>query len=485
MENLHEKTVKGLTWNGLGSVVVQIDRLLAGIILANLLDPKSFGLIAILTIFVGFGLLFQDLGFGAALVQKKIVTDIQNSSIFWINISIGLILTTFGHFSGFFLAKLFDQEELSQLMTVLSFTFLINSIAIIPLSILKRSVDFKKIAQVTVISSLFSSISAITLAYWGYGVWALVIRALVNSIFSTILYFVVVKWLPKPRFSWKDVKPFIKFGLNYSGAGIFNYFSRKVDDIAIGKFLGSEALGLYSRGYSFLMIPVVSVRNEIIKVMFPILSTKQDDKIVLKTKFLSMVKVIAFLCFPILFGGIATSEFFVEGFLGESWLGMVNIMKIMCVCGLVEVLNIGEVVFMATGQTGLLLRISIFTRVIFILLILAGVFLGIDYVALAVLIGTLINFLVNFKYLQESIDLSSVHFFNAIKQVLVISIAMYIALVTASHYLAQLKFSPLINFFILFLLGGAFWISAILKYRPYPSEYIISKFLYYKSKVRI
>ena len=386
------KTISGIKWSMLNQVIVQVSNLLIGILLTRLLTPDDFGLIAMVTVFTGFLAVFQDFGLGAYLIYKKEVSDKDYSTIFYTHFIIGIILAVLIFFFSGFIASFYDRKILKIITTVIAISFVIEPLNYVQLTILRKKLDFKSLFFVNSIGVIISGAIAIYMAYQGYGVWSIVVKLLLLSIIKTILLWIISNWKPRLLFSLSSLKEALKYSLPIVGNKSIGYFMRNTDNLIIGKLLGSVALGIYSRAYSLMMLPINQIGGVISGVFFASFSLIKDNIPVFRSNWLKINGYLAFILFPISTLIFIMAEAFVKSILGEQWIETIPIIRILSIAGAAQGMSFVSYVYNALGDTKLSFRISIFTSSILVLAIVIGVQYNISGIAYAYTIATLLLF---------------------------------------------------------------------------------------------
>ena len=382
MNQFREKTLRGLSWSVVSQIGTQILQFVFAIILARLLSPREFGLIGMVMIFTGFAGLFSDLGLGSALVQKQGITEKHKSSVFWLNIGIGALLTVAFVGGAPLLGEFYDEPLLVPITMVFGINFFISGLSSVHKTLYRKKIDFKSLAIVQIVGTALASAIGIWMAYTGFGVWSLVVKGLASSILSAILLWFLSPWRPRFTFDWEATKELMKFSLNLLGERSINYWVRRVDDLLIGKVLGSDALGLYTKAYGVMLLPTRQISGVVSSVMFPSLSTIQEDTEHVRRVFFRMTRTIALITFPMMLGLLAVSESFVIGVFGGQWSEMIPILQVFCVIGLLQ--SVGTLkgnLFLSQGRSDLMFRLGLFMKPILITGIVVGLQWGVNGVA--------------------------------------------------------------------------------------------------------
>ncbi|MDI1256580.1 MAG: MOP flippase family protein [Flavobacterium sp.] len=427
--DLKNKVKSGLKWTFIDQVLSQIIFLIFGIFLARLVSPSSFGLVGMVTIFSNFAILFIDLGFGAALIQKADATKEHFSSVFWLNLGIGIILYLFFYLLAPFISQFYKQPELTVLIRVICLTFIITAISSVQSNLLIRELKFKKKVVINWIAMTVGYGLAFLLAYNGYGVWALVIMTLATAITNTLLYWITSLWLPLLVFQWSKIKELSNFGLNFLGDSSVNYWSRNYDNFIIAKVLGSTELGIYSRAYSLMLLPLRNVTTIVTKVMFPAFSQKQGDLILLKKYYLDIILYIALITFPLMIGLSLVSTEFVLLFFGKKWINMIPVLSVLSGLGAIQsIISLNGLIYNSLGKANVAFRISIISNILLIIAFTIGVQYGIIGVSWSYLICSLLLFIPIYKTAIRLLDVSLLEVFKVLKGVIIATSCMALIL---------------------------------------------------------
>lgn len=407
MSDFRDRTVGGISW----SVASQVGRhgvlAITTVVLANLLAPRQFGLIAMITIFTRFAEVITELGFGAALVQRKDIEERHLSSVFWLNLGTGLVVTALLMVCAPYVAAFYREPILEPVTAVVAVTFLLNAAGIVPRTIFTRDIDFRTIAIVETWAAVVGGASAIGMALYGLGVWALVGQEVIRAGATTVLFWGYSTWRPAWRWSTAAIRELASFSLNLMGNRTINYWSRQVDDLLIGRYIGSDALGSYRMAYDIMLFPLRNVSRVISRVMFPSLSEIQDRPAKVKGVFLAVTRAIALVTFPLMLGLLVTTRPFVLSVFGKQWLEMVPILQVLATVGLVQ--SIGTLngnLFMSQGRTALQFRLGLIVKGIRIAAIVVGLRWGVMGVAIAYAISVWLTSLPTFYYACGLVDLS-------------------------------------------------------------------------------
>ena len=329
-EDLKKQTKKGLYWSAASNFANQGMRFVFSIILARILAPSDYGLIGMLTIFITIIQLFIDSGFSKAIITKQDRTQLDLSTAFYFNIGVGIFGYTILFFSSPFIAAFYKMPLLSSIMKVTAIGVVINSLNIIPTALYAIRLDFKTPAKISVASNLFTGLLGIFLAYKDWGVWALVFQSLGGNLLSLILNWINVKWFPKFEFSVASFRYMWNYGSKVLGSSIISTVYDNVQPLIIGSFFSAASLGLFSRAHGFATLPSSNLSGILNSVSFPLLSKINDDFTRLSDIYRRLVKMSAFVVFPLMIGLAAVSAPLVKFLLPERWYDCIPMLQILC-----------------------------------------------------------------------------------------------------------------------------------------------------------
>lgn len=427
--NLKSKVKHGLKWTFIDQVLSQVLFLIFSIYIARILSPSYFGIVSSVTIFTGFASLFIDMGYGIALVQKKDADNEHYSSVFWLNVAFGLLLYVLFFFMAPLLSDFFKQPQITVLVRVISLSFIINSLSAVQTNLLSKELKFKQKVIFNWISTGIGYIVAFYLAFNGYGVWAIVWMTLVTSLLNLILYWFSTGWYPSFLFNINKIKELSNFGFSILGETSVNYWSRNFDNFIIAKVLGNTELGLYTRAYSLMLLPLRNISSVITRVMFPAFSKKQDDIPTIKHYYLLIIKYIALFTFPAMVGLSLVSKEFVLLTFGNIWKGMIPVLSILSLVGAIQsIFFLNGMIYNSLGRANIAFRISLLVNFVLIIAFSIGVNYGIIGMAWSYLIASLLLYIPIYSTAIKQIDITLAEVFQNLKGILLATITMAIAL---------------------------------------------------------
>ena len=391
VQDLDSKIRTGVAWSGAAQVGAQAASLVIAVILTRLLSPLDFGLVAMVVVFTGFASVFTDMGFGAALVQKLDLTQHHKNAVFWISVAVGALLTLIFATAAPYIASFYGVPALQPITLAISIIFFINAFATVKLALLQKAMDFRTLAAAQLTATVLSGLVAIYLAFSGFGVWSIVAMYVASAAVNVAVLWIITPWRPDFSLRWDAVQDLSKFSRNFVGFSAFNYWARNGDNLLIGRFVGSAALGIYARSYTILLLPVWQVSGVITNVMFPALSAIQNDVKRVRQLYLTSISVISLVTFPLTLGLFVVSRSFVLALFGDKWAAMIPLLQIFSLLGAIQSISttVGWI-YTSQGRTDIMFRFGLISGSIYIISFVVGLRWGALGVAVAY---TIANFL--------------------------------------------------------------------------------------------
>jgi O-antigen/teichoic acid export membrane protein len=375
--DLKQRALSGVSWSAVSLLLRQAVQIGISMVLARLLVPSDFGLIGMVLVFTGFAQYLNELGFGTALIQRPHIEERHCSSIFWLNLMLGMIITITLFIGAPFLAQFFNEPILVSLTRFISINFLIMPLILVQNALAKRRLDFRLLGIIDVLSILISGLSAIVLAFAGLGVWSLAWQVLIASAVMAAGWWLVSRGHPHFTFDRAALAELWGFSSHMFGTNTLNYWVRNGDNLLVGKFLGETSLGLYTRAYSILLLPLGQVSTVVGRVLFPVLSKMQDNKPLVKRTYLRSIALIGCIFFPLTLGLFATADRFVLLLWGPKWTDVIPVFRIFCLAGTVQVIMITAAwIYQSQGRADWLFRWTLLSGVLSLIGIAIGVMLG-------------------------------------------------------------------------------------------------------------
>lgn len=455
-ENHLSKTKTGVIWSFISQGGNQIINLLVTFVLARLITPEEFGTIGMLAVFTSFAKIFVDFGFSTALIQKKDILKQDINTVFFINVCLGTTLSLLFYFLAPTIAAFYDKPELINLTRALSPIFVISSLGGVNRALTFKNLEIKLNTIILLVATVVSSISVIWMAYNNFGVWSILVKMLIDEIIITSLFLYFNPVHQKFNFSYSSFKGLFKFGSNVAGDATINYWARNADNLLIGKMLGDGALGIYTKSYALMMLPIRNISGVISRIMFPSFSILQDDIPQIRVIYLKATRLIAFITFPMMTGLAILAEPFVLVAFGNDWVEMIPIISLLSILGAVQsILTLNGAIYNSLGKSYIAFRVTIIMSVIYVTSFVVGILLGgLIGLVIAYSITGLITSIPNFYIAGKQINISVIDMFKNLKNPLIGSIGMAIGLYSIKIFAIDfLKLIPLLNLLILIFIG--------------------------------
>ena len=369
-KELQQKTRSAFLWNLLDRVGTQLIAVIIGIALARMLGAAEYGLTGALAIFIALSSTLTDSGFSYALVRKKDISEADYNTVFYYNLVVALILYVSGYLSAPFIAAFFNQPILSSVARTLFIVFIFNALCLIQNAKMVKEIDFHKITSINLAAITVSGITALYLAYKGYGVWALVAQTVTQSFVKMLLQWIWGGWRPRLIFSRHSFKEMFAFGSNLMLANLLNVLFLNIYSAIIGRLYSSRDLGYYTQAGKWSDMSITTLYSVIQNSTFTIFSTIQHDKQRLLRSYRKTMQLTAFIAFPVLTGLMLTARPFILIFLGEKWAPSIPMFSLLLLAGIFTVLTTVNGNFIRIeGNSRLVLRLEIFKILLFIVIL--------------------------------------------------------------------------------------------------------------------
>jgi O-antigen/teichoic acid export membrane protein len=387
LQDLKGKSIRGGFYSIVAETLTQVIRLGSIVILARLILPEHFGLVSMVMALTIFAERLKHLGLSSATIQHKDITHEQVSTLFWINTGMGLLIAAVIVGLSPVIASFYSEPRLIPISLALSLTFVFSGLNVQHEALLRRQMRFRDLAIIQVTSNVFSIWLAIELALRGYTYWALVWREVARPAVEIIGFWLACRWWPGlPKLS-SGVRPLLQVGRNIVSSESMYWFSRSVDQVLLGRFAGTHALGLYRQAFQLIALPMTQLCNPVGAVTLPSLITLRDQPDRYRRYFEKIVGLLFFLAFPLVTYMAIFSEDIIGTVLGNKWTAAAGIFRVLALAALAEpVVAICGMVMMTQGKTALLFRWS----VMYGISLVTGFLIGVKWGAIGVAIGYMV-----------------------------------------------------------------------------------------------
>lgn len=404
-ESLKNKTKKGLAWSMIERFATQGVQFLFGIILARLLSPDDYGVIAMPLVFLAIAQCIIDSGFSTALIRKPELTEDDLSTAFYFNIGIGFFCYAVLFFSSPLIADFYHTPILSSLLKVTALAVLFNPLCAVQQAILTRKIDFKTQAIVSLSGAVVSGIVGLYMAYNGFGVWSLVFQQVGGYVMRTILLWILGKWKPKRKWSWESFHYLWGFGSKMLGSGLLDTIYNNIYPIVIGKYFSAQDLGNYTRAQQFSSLPSSNVTGVLQRVTFPVLSSIQNEDERLAKNYRKILKLSAFLVFPMMLMLSAIANPLVRILLTDKWIGCVILLQIVCFQMMwypIHAINLN--LLTVKGRSDLFFRLEIFKKIMGVCIMFITIPHGIIWMVSGGIVSSMLSLIINTYYTGKLIN---------------------------------------------------------------------------------
>ena len=467
---LQRKVFSGLIWKFGERIGAQAVSFLVSIILARLLLPSDYGVIALITIFIDIANVFVSSGFGAALVQKKDADEVDFSSVFYFSIVMSWVLYIIVFLGAQAVAGFYDKEILTPVLRVMALKLPLAGVNSVQHAYVQKKMLFKRFFFSTLIGTVGSAVVGIVMAYTGFGAWALVAQYLFNSTMDTVVLWFTVRWRPVWRFSLGRMKYLFGFGWKMLASELIHTSYKQIRSLIIGKVYTEKDLAFYNQGGKLPSLIVTNINSSVSSVLFPAMTLKQDDTGKLKEMVRLSIRVSSYIMWPLMIGLLVISEPIVRLMFTEKWLPCVPYMQIACIqfaLEPVQTANVQAVKAMGKGRTYLIMEIV--KKLFGIVMIVAVMYQGVMAIAVTAMFVTFFAALVNstpnrkylgYTYREQLVDL-------------IPSILLAAAMGICVYGVGRLPVPDLVSIVLQAVSGAASYIIISLAFRVSQFRYIV------------
>ncbi len=413
--NLTRKTMSGMVWKFAERIGYQLVTAIVSIVLARILMPEDYGIIAVVTIFITLCDVFISNGFGNALIQKVNADEVDFSSVFYVSLLFSLVLYILLFSIAPLISKFYNNNLITNVLRIMGLRLPIAAVYSVQQAYVTRKMQFRKFFIATLVGTLVSGGVGIGMAYGGLGIWALVGQNMSNMFVNMIVLFFVVKWRPKFVFSFKKVKGLLSYGWKLMLSGLLDTGYNQVCGLIIGKMYTTADLAYYDQGQKYPSLIANNLNSSMNSVLLSAMSKRQDDKEKVKQATRKSIKLSAYLLIPCMVGLACVAEQFVHVILTDKWLAAVPYIQIMCaVYALYPIQTANLTAIQAMGRSDLFLILEIIKKVVGIAALVASMWFGVLWIALTMLITTIFSSfvnafpnkkLLNYSYLEQIKDI--------------------------------------------------------------------------------
>lgn len=456
-ESLKQKTIKGLTWNAVNNFITRGISFLLGILLARLLSPGDYGLIAMISVFIAILSVFIDSGMTNALIRKQDRSEADLATVFYFNLAVSCLIYVVMFVSAPFIADFYRMPQLVLLTRILTIGIVIGAFGGIQGAVMSINLDFKTPAKISIVSTLLSGIIGILFAFMGYGVWALVIQSLVATTIGTLGKIYFVRWRPSESFSKQSFKELFGFSSKLLASWLIGSIYENMYTMVIGKFFSAVQLGLYARAQSMAQFPSSNATGVLQSVTYPVLAKMQDDNDRLAHNYRRMLRLSAYIIFPMMIGLSSVSASFIHFVLTDKWVEAVPYLQIICFAFMwypIHAINLN--LLQVKGRSDLFLRLEIIKRIMGVIMLCVTIPLGLMAMCYGCVLMSVISLVINAYYTGKLIHVGFIKQMGDLMPIFIDCILM-----GGICYLVQLPFiNSGIRLFIAVVTGVVYYIGS-------------------------
>lgn len=403
MQDKHRgRVTNGILWSAIERFSVQGIQFFLSIVIARLISPSDYGLIAMLSIFLAIAQQFVDSGFANALIQKKDRSDVDFSTVFYANLIIAVVAYAALYVAAPWIADFYSEPKLIAVTRWVGLTVVLMAFSIVQRAKLTIELDFKKQAQVSLVSVIISGICGILLAWKGYGVWALVVQTLVNNFVNSLLLWVFAHWTLRPVFSWTSFRSLFSFGSKLLVVGVLHVLYNNIYTVIIGKKYNASDVGFFNRSQTLANFPSFNISSVVCRAIYPEQCNLQSDRDRLVDSFLRYQRLLAYLVFPAMAMMAVLSAPLIEFVLSERWLPAAGLLPILCM-GYVwtpvwatcwQIIN-------TQGRSDLSLKVELICKTISLAVLVATIPFGLRPICYGLALSCLVDVIVIIPYVKK------------------------------------------------------------------------------------
>lgn len=471
MDKSSQSVLSNLIWRFMERCGSQLISFVVSVVLARLLAPELYGSIALVTVITSILQVFVDSGMANALIQKKDTDDLDYSSVFYFNLVFCLVLYLGLFLAAPFIARVYEDSSLVPVIRVLGLTLVVSGVKNVQQAYVSKTMQFRRFFFATLGGTLFSAVVGISMAYMGYGIWALVMQQLLNAAVNTAILWLTVGWKPRLAFSFTRLAGLISYGWKLLVSALLDTVYNKLYQLVVGIVYSSADLAYYNKADQLPVLVVENINSSIDSVLLPVLSAEQDKRLVVREMTRRAIKMSTYVMMPMMAGLAACAEPLVRLLLTEKWLPCVPYMQIFCVCYAFYPLHTANLnAIKAMGRSDMFLYLELVKKAVGILALVITMYMGVFYMALSRIFTGVLSQLINafpnkklldYPYLEQLKDMAP-------------SILLSAAMGAGVYMLTFLGLNDFVTLALQLICGVALYIVLSLLFRIDSFSYILS-----------
>lgn len=471
MLNQRDSVLNGVAWVLTERLVSQGITFVLQIILARILMPEQYGMIAMINVFIAIANVFVIVGFSAALIQKKDADELDFSTLFYCSLAVGVVLYALIYLASPAIADFYNMPALSGITRIYALSLIISTYNSIQRSYVSRHMLFRKFFFATSIGTFLSGIIGISMAYTGFGVWALVAQYLSNIILNIVVLQFIVDWHPRLMFSWQRAKSLMKYGANICGATLIGTISLEIRQLLIGKCYTAADLSFFNRSRSIPYLIQTNVSGVINTVLFPAMSNHSDSPAVIKQMTRRSMAVTSYVMFFLMTMMAVAAQSIIILLLTEKWAPAIPYMRLVCVAYMIDIVsNANMQALKASGRADVLFKLEFIKKPAFLIFVLIAVKISVMAVAITLPLYSIYAGLINMSPNRKVLGYGIREQLRDLMPATFLSIAMAVAIMPFLFF----EMNEFVRFSLQAIVGTAVYVGGSLLFRVDSYHYVVS-----------
>lgn len=433
--SLKKQAVAGMVWTFTQQIGTQLIGFAVSLILARLLEPGDFGVIALFGVLLGIGGVFISSGLATSLIRSQDVDHRDYSTVFFFNLGVSVAVYAVLYFTAPWVALFYKLPLLTPVIRMYSITLVIGALTTVQQTILTKQMDFKRQLYISMPSLVLGGIVGIILAYFHYGVWALVYMAIIQSAVSCLFFWFLSPWKPSLVFHRQKFIDHFSFGYKMALSGLLDIIFTNIYTIIIGKIYNPTQLGFYNRADSLKQLPVSNLAGALNKVTFPLFAKIQDDDIQLRFVYRKIMRLVIFIIAPVLTIMVVMAEPLFRFLFTDKWLPAVPYFRVLSVAGLLYPIHAYNLhILQIKGRSDLFLRLEIIKKIIMVAIIAGSLYFGMMGLVWGQVVFSFAALFINMHYTGKFLKYNAWDQFNDLLPAIFISILTGFVIFVVDHY---------------------------------------------------
>jgi O-antigen/teichoic acid export membrane protein len=435
-ETTIKKAVSGIAWDGSTKLITQILTWVSTIVVARILTPDDYGIVAISGVFIGVLLIVTDMGLMSSLINMKQVQKDDYDSVFWLNMLLSVALYILIYFIAPLVGKIYQSEILIDIMRMSGFILPISALKIVPQAIAMRDMNFKYRALVEMAGSLVGAVSSVIMALNGCGVWSLIYAVLFGQAVVVLFYMPLLKSIPKIVLNVSRVKHIASYGLYLMGAQILGFVTKRSDVMIMGIFIPEHDVGIYSMAFHLSAIPLDKIGAIFTRILFPAISRLKDDSIEARNLFISIHKYLLLITYPLLIGMVFTADDIIPLLFTEKWEGLIPLIQGLCILNLLRISGmVMPTVIAALGYSRIVFQFTLLNSIVLPVAFLVGAQYGLSGILISWFLVYPLFYFFLLNILSKKIDMRIRQLYDTSRSAMMCTIIMAVSLFIFKAYI--------------------------------------------------